>query len=91
MTAHPSTGHPSTGHSSTGRIEARFAACKAENRAALGVFISAGDPDPETGAAILAGLPEAGADMIEFGMPFTDPMADGPAIQASSYGPLNQV
>ncbi|MEQ8398918.1 tryptophan synthase subunit alpha [Thalassobaculum sp.] len=70
------------------RIDARFAALKAEGRAALGVFVSAGDPDAETGLAILKGLPGAGADMIEFGMPFTDPMADGPAIQESSQRAL---
>src|SRR3546814_11336101 len=70
------------------RIDARFAALKAEDRAALGIFVSAGDPDFETGLAILKGLPGAGADMIEFGMPFTDPMADGPAVQESSQRAL---
>ena len=70
------------------RIDARFAALKGEGRGALGVFISAGDPDAETGLAILKGLPGAGADMIEFGMPFTDPMADGPAVQESSQRAL---
>ena len=73
---------------STGRIEARFAACAAEGRGALGVYISAGDPDLETGQALMNGLPEAGADMIEFGMPFTDPMADGPAVQAAGLRAL---
>lgn len=70
------------------RIDAKFAALKAEGRGALGIFVSAGDPDAETGLAILKGLPGAGADMIEFGMPFTDPMADGPAVQESSQRAL---
>jgi tryptophan synthase alpha chain len=70
------------------RIDARFAALKAEGRAALVTFISAGDPDLATSEAILAGLPGAGADIIELGMPFSDPMADGPAIQASSLRAL---
>ncbi|WP_334176973.1 tryptophan synthase subunit alpha [Pseudoxanthobacter sp.] len=70
------------------RIDRRFAALKAENRPALITFITAGDPDPETSAAVIAALPQAGADVIEIGMPFTDPMADGPAIQASSQRAL---
>jgi tryptophan synthase alpha chain len=70
------------------RIDARFAELKREGRAALVTFVTAGDPDPETSAAILAALPKAGADVIELGMPFTDPMADGPAIQASSLRAL---
>ncbi|HVJ76301.1 MAG TPA: tryptophan synthase subunit alpha [Hyphomicrobium sp.] len=70
------------------RIDARFAALKTEKRPALITFITAGDPDLETSAAILAGLPGAGADVIELGMPFSDPMADGPAIQASSQRAL---
>jgi len=74
--------------SGVGRIDAKFAALKQEGRAGLGVFITAGDPDPATSAALLKGLPGAGADMIEFGMPFTDPMADGPAIQESSQRAL---
>ncbi len=57
-------------------------------RAGLVTFITAGDPDSETSAAILAGLPAAGADIVELGMPFSDPMADGPAIQASSQRAL---
>ncbi len=65
-----------------------FARCAAENRAALGIFITASDPDVDTSQAILDHLPGAGADMIEFGMPFSDPMADGPAIQASSQRAL---
>jgi len=78
----------SAGASGTGRIAARFAALKAEGRGGFVSFITAGDPDPETSAAILAGLPAAGADIIELGMPFTDPMADGPAIQAASQRAL---
>jgi tryptophan synthase alpha chain len=70
------------------RIDARFAALKKEKRPALVTFISAGDPNLETSTKILAGLPAAGADIIELGMPFSDPMADGPAIQASSLRAL---
>lgn len=70
------------------RIDRRFAALKREGRSALVTFITAGDPDYETCAKILAGLPEAGADVIELGMPFSDPMADGPVIQASSQRAL---
>ena len=72
----------------TSRLTARFAALAAEKRAALVTFVTAGDPDIETSAKILAGLPEAGADIIELGMPFTDPMADGPAIQAAGLRAL---
>jgi tryptophan synthase alpha chain len=70
------------------RIDRRFAALKAEGRAGLVCFITAGDPDLETSRKILGGLPKAGADIIELGMPFSDPMADGPAIQASSLRAL---
>src|SRR6476619_4603629 len=70
------------------RITRRFAALKLEGRAALVTFVTAGDPDLETSRQILYGLPAAGADIIELGMPFTDPMADGPAIQASSQRAL---
>jgi tryptophan synthase alpha chain len=70
------------------RIEKRFAALKKEGRAALVTFIMAGDPDYETSLAIAKSLPEAGADVIELGMPFTDPMADGPAIQAAGLRAL---
>jgi tryptophan synthase alpha chain len=70
------------------RIDARFAALKEEKRPALITFITAGDPDLETSAVILAGLSKAGADVIELGMPFSDPMADGPSIQASSQRAL---
>src|SRR5689334_6388175 len=72
----------------TTRIERRFAALKKEGRAALVTFTMAGDPDYATSLAILQGLPKAGADVIELGMPFTDPMADGPAIQAASLRAL---
>ena len=65
------------------RIAARFAALKAEGRGALIPFLEAYDPDPATSMAILRGMPGAGADLIEIGMPFTDPMADGPIIQAA--------
>ncbi|MBI2236851.1 MAG: tryptophan synthase subunit alpha [Magnetospirillum sp.] len=70
------------------RIQARFAKLKADNRAALVTFITAGDPDLATSQAVLDGLPAAGADVIELGMPFTDPMADGPAIQLASQRAL---
>ena len=71
-----------------GRIRERFAALAAEGRAGLVTFVTAGDPDAETSAAILKGLPAAGADVIELGIAFTDPMADGPAIQLSSQRAL---
>jgi tryptophan synthase alpha chain len=70
------------------RIDRRFATLKAQGRAALVTFLTAGDPDADTSLAILKALPQAGADIIELGMPFTDPMADGPAIQASSLRAL---
>jgi tryptophan synthase alpha chain len=70
------------------RLEARFARCRAEARAALVTYVMAGDPDPETSLAILKALPEAGADIVEFGLPFTDPMADGPTIQAAGLRAL---
>ena len=70
------------------RIERRFAALKAAGRGALVPFVTAGDPDPETSLEIIKGLPGAGADLIEIGMPFSDPMADGPAVQASSLRAL---
>jgi tryptophan synthase alpha chain len=72
----------------TTRIDTRFADLKRQGRAALVTFLTAGDPDTETSLAILKALPDAGADVIEVGMPFTDPMADGPAIQASSQRAL---
>jgi tryptophan synthase alpha chain len=70
------------------RIDRRFAALKVDGRAALVTFLTAGDPDPATSLAILTALPKAGADVVELGMPFTDPMADGPAIQMSSQRAL---
>ncbi|HVY99846.1 MAG TPA: tryptophan synthase subunit alpha [Dongiaceae bacterium] len=70
------------------RIERRFADLKAEGRAGLVVFVTAGDPDYATALDLVKALPKAGADVIELGMPFTDPMADGPAIQASSLRAL---
>ena len=66
------------------RLEETFAALKKEGRAAFIPFVSGGDPDMETSLAILEALPGCGADIIELGMPFSDPMADGPAVQASS-------
>ena len=70
------------------RIDRRFAALKAERRAALVTFVMAGDPDLKTSLAIIKALPKSGADLIELGMPFTDPMADGPAIQAAGLRAL---
>src|ERR1700742_2184590 len=70
------------------RLSDTFMRLKKEGRAAFVPFITAGDPDAETSFAILEKLPEAGADIIELGMPFSDPMADGPAIQASSVRAL---
>ncbi len=72
----------------TARIEARFAKCRSEGRAALVTYVMAGDPDPQTSLALLKRLPQAGADIVEFGLPFTDPMADGPTIQAAGLRAL---
>jgi tryptophan synthase alpha chain len=72
----------------TTRIERRFAALAKDGRAALVTFTMAGDPDAAAALAILKALPQAGADVIELGMPFTDPMADGPAIQAAGLRAL---
>ncbi|HEX5507589.1 MAG TPA: tryptophan synthase subunit alpha [Pseudolabrys sp.] len=72
----------------TTRIDKRFADLKREGRAALVTFTMAGDPDYETALAIAKVLPKAGADVIELGMPFTDPLADGPAIQAAGVRAL---
>ena len=66
------------------RIQNRFQACAREGRAALVTFVTAGDPDSETSLSILKALPGAGADIIEFGMPFSDPMAEGPPIQRAA-------
>jgi tryptophan synthase alpha chain len=70
------------------RIDLRFAALKKEGRPALVTFTTAGDPDYDTSVAIIKALPKAGADLIEVGMPFSDPMADGPAVQASGQRAL---
>ena len=72
----------------TARMKARFEDLKRQNRAGLVTFITAGDPDDRTSAAVLRALPAAGADVIELGMPFTDPMADGPTIQAAALRAL---
>ncbi len=72
----------------TTRIDRRFAALKTEGRAALVTFVMTGDPDYDTSLAVVKALPKAGADVIELGMPFTDPMADGPAIQAAGLRAL---
>ena len=74
--------------SAKSRITKRFAALKSEGRGGLVTFVTAGDPDLETSLDIIKGLPAAGADLIEIGMPFSDPMADGPAIQLSSQRAL---
>ena len=73
----------------TTRIDRRFDDLKQQDRAALVTFVTAGDPDYATSLKIIKGLPAAGADIIEFGMPFTDPMADGPAIQAAGLRALH--
>jgi tryptophan synthase alpha chain len=70
------------------RLDATFAKLKAEGRTALVTFVTAGDPDYATSLELLRALPAAGADIVELGMPFSDPMADGPAIQASSLRAL---
>src|SRR4051812_5883707 len=72
----------------TGRIESCFAALRDAARPALVTFVTAGDPDYDSSLAILNALPAAGADIIEIGMPFSDPMADGPAIQAAGLRAL---
>jgi tryptophan synthase alpha chain len=72
----------------SGRIERRFQALKAEKRAGLVTYLMAGDPDRESFARVLDALPGAGADLIEIGIPFSDPMADGPAIQAAGLRAL---
>jgi tryptophan synthase alpha chain len=72
----------------TTRIDARFAELKRQGRSAFVTFLMAGDPDPATSLAIVKALPGAGADIIEIGMPFTDPMADGPSIQAAGLRAL---
>ena len=73
----------------TARMDKRFADLKAEGRPALVTYFMGGDPDYDTSLAIMKALPEAGSDVIELGMPFSDPMADGPAIQAAGLRALN--
>ncbi len=72
------------------RIERRFAQLRAEGRAGLVIYLTAGDPDPDTSLALFRGLAGAGADLVEIGMPFSDPMADGPAIQAAGQRALKR-
>ena len=72
------------------RIERRFTAQRKEGRAGLITYLTAGDPDPDTSARLFAGLATAGADLIEIGMPFSDPMADGPVIQEAGQRALRQ-
>ena len=74
----------------TTRIDTRFTALKKEGRAALVTFYMGGDPDPETSLKVIKALPKAGADLIEIGMAFTDPMADGPTIQAAGLRALSK-
>src|SRR6201988_2708878 len=72
----------------TTRIDARFAELAKQGRSAFVAFVTAGDPDPRTSLAVVKALPKAGADIIELGMPFSDPMADGPSIQAAGLRAL---
>ena len=81
-------GYPEGQEEVTTRIDARFAELKKQGRSAFITFLMAGDPDPATSLEIIKALPKAGADVIEIGMPFTDPMADGPAIQAAGLRAL---
>jgi tryptophan synthase alpha chain len=74
----------------TGRIARCFASLRQEGRAGLVTYLTAGDPDPDTSVRLFAGLPAAGADLIEIGMPFSDPMADGPVIQEAGQRALKQ-
>jgi tryptophan synthase alpha chain len=83
-----SDGSLSTESASRGRIAARFAQLKQEGRGALMPFLEAYDPDPATSMAILRGMPGAGADLIEIGVPFSDPMADGPTVQLAGQRAL---
>jgi tryptophan synthase alpha chain len=71
------------------RLDARFAALKAEGRAGFVAYVMAGDPDPDASLRVLRGLPAAGADIIELGFPFSDPMADGPSIQRAALRALD--
>ena len=72
----------------TTRIDARFAALAKQGRSAFVTFVTAGDPDLKTSLDVIKALPKAGADIIELGMPFTDPMADGPSIQLAGQRAL---
>src|SRR6267142_24268 len=72
------------------RIERRFAQLRTEGRAGLVIYLTAGDPDPDTSLALFEGLAASGADLVEIGMPFSDPMADGPAIQAAGQRALKR-
>ncbi len=90
MGGHAVSGAAAQRAADSGRIRARFAALKDKGRGGLVTFMTAGDPDRDTSFEIFKGLPAAGADVIELGMPFTDPMADGPAIQASSQRALKK-
>ena len=74
----------------TTRIDTRFAELAKQGRSAFVTFLMAGDPDPKTSLDIIKALPKAGADIIEIGMPFTDPMADGPSIQAAGRRPSDR-
>ena len=71
------------------RIDAKFAALKADGKKAFVAYVMAGDPDFDTSMEVLRGLPAAGVDIIELGMPFTDPMADGPTIQLAGQRALD--
>ena len=84
----PAYANSPTMSSTSTRIDARFALCAAQGRAALVTFVMCGDPDIATSLTILKALPGAGADVLEIGMPFTDPMADGPTIQAAGLRAL---
>src|SRR5437762_11255108 len=72
------------------RIDRRCAALREEGRAGLVIYLTAGDPDPDTSLALFEGLAAAGADLVEIGMPFSDPMADGPSIQAAGQRALKR-
>src|ERR1700760_2150037 len=74
----------------TERLNTCFAKLQAEGRAAFVAYVMAGDPDPDTAFRILSGLPGAGADIVELGMPFSDPMAEGPPIQRAAQRSLKQ-
>ena len=84
--------HPAsaTGETSMSRLQATFARLRAENRRAFVTYVMAGDPDAETATRIVRGLPAAGVDVIELGLPFTDPMADGAAIQLAGQRALGR-